>query len=59
MDEKKARALRKAWAEKGNPHCDHDDIEREMHSIYNCHSDYVCNTCGKAHTSIEGFKKSS
>ena len=59
MDEKQARALRKAWAEKGSPHCDHNDIEREMHSIYNTHSDYVCNTCGKAHTSRDGFKKTS
>lgn len=47
--------LRKAWKAKGNPPCDHLDIDREY--MYGAHSDYICTTCGECHFNKEDFHK--
>ena len=47
MQMRKAAALRDAWARKGNPPCEHPDLDREYDLGSNT-GDYVCTVCGAA-----------
>ena len=40
-------ALRRAWERKGNPPCQHPELDREYYLGANT-GDYVCTTCGKS-----------
>lgn len=41
-----ARQLREEWARKGNPPCDHPDLDKE-HGLGTGTGDYVCTNCGQ------------
>lgn len=45
MQMSKAEQLRRAWAEKGNPPCEHPQLDREYYLGADT-GDYVCTTCG-------------
>jgi len=46
MQMKKASRLRKEWAERGNPPCDHSVLDKEYHLGADT-GDLVCTTCGE------------
>lgn len=56
MQATKAAELRKFWAEKGNPPCDHQRIEKEYYQSMQT-GDYVCIICGEARWGREGFRE--
>jgi len=45
MQEEEAAQLRDIWARKGNPPCDHSEIDKEY--FKGSQGDYVCTACGK------------
>jgi len=45
MQIKKGEQLRKEWAEKGNPPCDHLVLDKEYHLGADT-GDLICTTCG-------------
>lgn len=52
MQMKKAEQLRERWKNKGNPTCDHPDLEKEYIQGYDTGS-MVCTTCGESFYSSE------
>lgn len=57
MTSKETALIRKAWKEKGEPHCDHPSYAIEREYMYGAHSDYVCTLCGEGRYPRESFKK--
>lgn len=55
MTYEEAEELSRKWKEKGNPPCDHSEIDREY--MYGAHSDYVCTTCGTRRFNKADFHK--
>ena len=47
MQYERALALQKAWEAKGNPPCDHPEVDREYYLGMNT-GDVVCTTCGES-----------
>ena len=45
MQIEEAAALRRAWKAKGNPPCEHPEVDREYYLGANT-GDHVCTTCG-------------
>jgi hypothetical protein len=52
MQMDKARRLRAAWEKKGNPPCDHPNLDKEYMAGYDT-GDKICTTCGKCFTPSE------
>ena len=42
-----AAELRKEWAAKGDPPCEHPHVVKERHDLGASTGDYVCDTCGE------------
>lgn len=47
MQMEKAAQLRKLWKAKGNPPCNHPDLDKEYYLGADT-GDYVCTTCGES-----------
>ena len=47
MQLKKAETLRRAWIEKGNPSCEHPEVDKEYY-LGTDTGDEVCTTCGRS-----------
>ena len=52
MQAKKAARLRRLWMDKGNPPCDHPELDKEYYLGAQT-GDYVCTTCGQTFTPDE------
>jgi hypothetical protein len=46
MQTSESMALMKAWEERGNPPCDHPQLDKEYY-LGSATGDYVCTTCGE------------
>jgi hypothetical protein len=46
MQSDRGNRLRKAWAEKGNPPCDHATLDKEYYLGADT-EDLICTTCGE------------
>ena len=52
MQAEEASQLRDIWARKGNPPCDHPELDKEYY-LGAQSGDYVCTTCGKCFMTSE------
>lgn len=53
-----ARRLCEEWEKKGNPPCDHENLEKE-YALGSATGDYVCTRCGEAGWGKDWNKKES
>lgn len=56
MQTKDAVKLRERWTKKGNPLCEHRNLEREFNSEV-ATGNYICTTCGESGLGNEWQKK--